>query len=496
MTGLDIVQSFKLACPFALLTVLRFLWSFPRRVKWASGTPFFGLFFKIFRALPRSTIHDDFAEMHDKLGKTFAYHVAGQPFVATIDPQVIEHFLKSNFDKYIKGSAFRKPFTQLLGDGIFNVDGQLWYHQRKVSSKMFTKKQFEGHIFEVVSSNTLKIHDTLKKNAGKVFCMFDLMNRFTLDTIGEVGFSKSIGSIEDPDSPFLRSFDFAQQSLLKRFWIGQNIEWWKLLRFLGLFWEKELPTHFSLLNNYCDEIVDELLQKVAQGDDNSFVGMFIKDAEGADLFKRDEKRFRTYIRDMVLNFLIAGRDTTAQCLTWTLFELAQSPRVVEKVRAEVSAVCGTAPIVYSDVAKLRYTNAVLSEGLRLHPSVPMDGKVTVARDTLPGGIVVPAGCIVQYNAYAQGRSREFWGDDADVFRPERWIERPNLPTSFEFSAFHAGPRECLGKRLAMVEMTTFVASFVRGFDFSLACLANEVKYDAQLTLGCSSGLPMKVTARH
>eukprot|EP00928_Gymnodinium_smaydae_P095036 TRINITY_DN8100_c0_g1_i1.p1 TRINITY_DN8100_c0_g1~~TRINITY_DN8100_c0_g1_i1.p1 ORF type:complete len:525 (-),score=75.15 TRINITY_DN8100_c0_g1_i1:35-1525(-) len=495
MAGLDMVQSIQIVMTLAIIAVVRLLWSFPRRVAWASGTPVFGLGFQIFRALLRFTIHDEFAEMHGRLGKTFAYHVLGQPFVATIDPKVIEYILKTNFENFIKGSMFRKPLTQLLGDGIFNVDGQLWYHQRKVSSKMFTKKQFEGHIFKVVSANTMKIRDILKKSAGEVFCMFDLMNRFTLDTIGEIGFSKSIGSIEDPDSPFLKSFDFAQQSMIKRFWIGQTIEWWKLFRFLGLFWEKELPAHFSLLNNYCDDIVNELLQKVTRGDDNSFVGMFIKDPEGADLLKRDEKKFRIFIRDMVLNFLLAGRDTTAQCLTWTLFEMAQAPQVVNKVREEVSAVCGTAPIAYSDIAQLRYTNAVLHEGLRLHPSVPIDGKITVARDTLPGGIVVPAGCLVQYNAYAQGRCREFWGEDAEQFRPERWLELPNLPSSFEFSAFHAGPRECLGKRLAMVEMITFVASFVRDFDFSLCCQGSEVKYDAQLTLGCSSGLPMRVTAR-
>merc|ERR1712232_509937 len=97
------------------------------------------------------TIHDEMTDLHKKLGKTFAYHVCGQAFVATTDPKVIEHFLKTNFDNYVKGDAFRKPFTDLLGDGIFNVDGHLWYHQRKISSRMFTKKQFESHIFQAVT---------------------------------------------------------------------------------------------------------------------------------------------------------------------------------------------------------------------------------------------------------------------------------------------------------------------------------------------------------
>ena len=95
----------------------------------------------------------------------------------------------------------------------------------------------------------------------------------------------------------------------------------------------------------------------------------------------------------------------------------------------------------------------------------------------------------------QGRSTEIWGHDAETFRPERWLERAAYPSSFEFSAFHAGNRECLGKRLAVAEMTTFVSTFLRGFDFELAVDASEVRYDVQLTLGCSTGMPVRVTPR-
>jgi cytochrome P450 len=325
--------------------------------------------------------------------------------------------------------------------------------------------------------------------------MFELMNRFTLDTIGLIGFSKDIGSLEDPTSPFLKSFDFAQQSMIRRFWTGQNVELWKVFRLFGLFWEKKLPSHFATMTKYCNGIVDDLMAKVQSGDDNSFVGLFMKDPEGQKLMKQDEKKFRVFLRDMILNFLLAGRDTTAQCLTWTLFELAQAHEVVQKARAEVTDVCGPAQITYNNINSLRYIRAILDESLRLHPSVPMDGKHAVGGDTLPNGTVIRAGTNLQYNSYAQGRSHELWGKDAEVFRPERWLERSSPPTPYEFVAFHAGPRECLGRRLAGLEMTMFVASFVRDFDFALSIPAEEVKYDIQLTLGCSTGLPMTVTAR-
>jgi cytochrome P450 len=463
--------------------------------------PIIGLLSLIFQHLKNFTIHDRFVELHQKYGKTFAYHVMGKPFVATIEPKVIEYFLKGNFENFIKGSAFRDPFTDLLGNGIFNVDGHLWNHQRKVSSKMFTKKQFEGHIYQAVKSNTAKVCDIMSKSKGEQLDMFNLMNRYTLDTIGEIGFSKNIGSLEDPTSPFLKSFDHAQQGMLKRFWSGQGVEVWKLFRMLGLFWEggrESTTNHINTLNDYCNGIVDELIDKASKGDDNSFVGMFIKDTEGANMLKNDEKKFRVFIRDMVLNFLIAGRDTTAQCLTWTVFELAQAPHVVKKAREEVDSICGDQPVTYEDLQKLRYIQAVLDEGLRLHPSVPMDGKISINGDTLPSGpdgIKIAPGTIIQYNAYSQGRDKDTWGEDSFSFRPDRWLERTTQPTTFEFTAFHAGPRECLGRRLAQAEMKTFVANFVRDFDFKLAVPPAEVKYDAQLTLGCSTGCPMIITSR-
>jgi len=468
---------------------------FPRNVKYAKGIPLFGLVPELLRGLLRNTVHDENHRRHKEIGMTWAFNAMGVGFVVTIDPKNIEHVLKGNFDNYIKGSVLRDPFTDLLGDGIFNVDKELWHSQRKTSSTMFTKKSFETHIWNAVKSNIQKVQQVLAASNGEEFCMFNLMNRFTLDTIGEIGFSRSIGSIEDPTSPFLRSFDFVQAALVKRLYTSQTFPTWKVLRFFGALWEGELPAHFKLLNDYADGIVDDLIKKVAVGDDNSFVGLFAKDMSGDEMKKSNENAFRKYMRDMVLNFLIAGRDTTAQCLTWTMHELAQTPEVVAKMREEILSVCGDEDLTYQHIAKLRYAKAVLDEGLRLHPSVPSQVKMAISKDVLPDGTVICPGNRIQYNAYPQGRCEDIWGADACSFRPERWLEMEKRPTPYEFVAFNAGPRECLGRRLAEMEMVTFLASFVRGFDFSLATDAQDMQYDSQLTLGCSTGLPMKVVER-
>lgn len=473
-----------------------FLWKYlwmPSGVKYAKGAPVFGMAWYILRSLFGVRLHDDFESLHKTLGFTFAYHVLGIPFVATMDPRNIEHILKTRFDNYVKGHLFRDPFTDLLGDGIFNVDGELWHHQRKTASRMFTKSQFENHIWKVVDQNTTKVLEILQQSKGKAVDMFNVMNRFTLDTIGEIGFSKNIGSLEDPSSPFLASFDYAQGAMIKRFWTGHGFPIWRFLRCFGLLWERMLPSHLKLLDEYSFMVVDDLMAKVNSGEDSSFVGLFMKEAQSQKQWEQDLQGFRRFMRDMVLNFLLAGRDTTAQALTWTFFELAQHPDVLQRAREEINVACGDAPVTYGALKRLPFLKAVLDEGLRLHPSVPMNGKLALQSDTWPDGTRVPRGCLVQLSTYAQGRCEEIWGSDASSFRPERWFERKH--SSFEFPAFHAGPRECLGKRLAEMEMATLMASVIRDFDFVLLRDPKDVTYDTQLTLGCASGLPMRFQAR-
>lgn len=155
--------------------------------------------------------------------------------------------------------------------------------------------------------------------------------------------------------------------------------------------------------------------------------------------------------------------------------------------------CGVRGPAYEDMNHLPYLQAVLNEALRLFPSVPIDAKFAANDDTLPDGTFVPRGTVVMYNIYAMGRSCAIWGEDAEVFRPERWLEREAPPDNYSYPVFNAGPRECLGRRLAMVEMKTCLAMLLPQVSFQLAVPAEEICADAQLTIGMGRGLPCFVT---
>eukprot|EP00929_Paragymnodinium_shiwhaense_P049169 TRINITY_DN2481_c0_g1_i1.p1 TRINITY_DN2481_c0_g1~~TRINITY_DN2481_c0_g1_i1.p1 ORF type:complete len:537 (-),score=106.59 TRINITY_DN2481_c0_g1_i1:285-1811(-) len=460
----------------------------PRGAPTLPGYPFFGCVVDQLRAMFERRRYHWLHNWHKKLKTdTMIMVMPHEYWVETADPKNFEHVLKGNFDNYVKGPLWKSPLKDLLGDGIFNVDGEMWYHQRKLASQMFTQKAFKSHIWQVVNKNTAKVVELLRNQAaGEVIDIFNLLNRFTLDTIGEIGFAKSVGSLEDPETPFLRSFDRQQQICVLRF----VNPLWKLQRFLGVGEEAEGPKHLKLMNDYAQQTVRELREDLDGEGGNSFVGLFLKDARACGLPYDD-----AFLRDMVINFVIAGRDTTAQALAWCLFRIMQNPAVQQKMREEIQEVCGEQDLMYDDLNRLKYVHAVINEALRLHPSVPLDAKVALADDTLPDGTWVPRGCVIAYNIYSMCRSTKLWGADAEVFRPERWLELKETPSPYVYPVFNAGPRECLGKRLSYVEMKALLVSVLRSVDLTLAMPAEDVGYDCQLTLGMQPGLFCTVTAR-
>lgn len=466
----------------------------PRSCPRVPGHWLFGNLPQILGGMRDHRLHDVLADMHREHGDTLVLNLPLQPrTITTVDPANVEHILKTNFTNYPKGSLIRSRMTDLLGDGIFNADNDLWHSQRKVSSQMFTANKFKNHIWRVVEKNSAKVVDLLKASEGTAVDFFNLMNRFTLDSIGEIGFGTSVGSLEDPRSPFLKSFDCAQQITLLRFFVPA----WQVLRFLGVGTESGGVGHFRLLREYSARIVASLRgAAVGSHAGDSFVGLFMKAAGRMGLPEED-----AFMQDSVLNFLIAGRDTTAQAMSWCLFLVMQHPEVEAKILEEAAKVCGRGdggaqtPLAYDQLGKLEYLQATIHEALRLFPSVPLNPKVCLQSDTLPDGTYVPAGSSVWYLSYGMGRNKKIWGEDAEDFRPERWLSMETPPTPYAYPVFHAGPRECLGKRLAMVEMKALLCMVLREVKLTLAVPASEIRADLQLTIGMSSGLPCNVAMR-
>ena len=160
--------------------------------------------------------------------------------------------------------------------------------------------------------------------------------------------------------------------------------------------------------------------------------------------------------------------------------------------------------IYEEVKDMIYTHASLCESMRLYPPVPTDSKLAVADDVLPDGTVVKKGSRITYHPYAMGRLEMLWGGDWAEFKPERWLERDEASEKWNFvgrdaytyPVFQAGPRICLGKEMAFLQMKRVVAGVLSKFKVVPAVEDGfEPEFVAYLTAKMEGGFPVRIEER-
>merc|ERR1711998_149000 len=328
---------------------------------------------------------------------------------SSADAAVLEHVLKTNFENYPKGRDMNEPFKDLLGDGIFAVDGHKWKQQRKTASHEFTVDKFRQLYLNIFLKFSACAVSRVDEHDGQAFDVQDLFQRYTLDSIGELGFGVQLGCLESTEPiPFAVAFDGAQEQIWYRTVPDQVL--WKVKRLFGLGNERNMSGWIHTLREFTQNVIDNRRREVAREGDNGR-----SDILSRFISLRDEngKPFTDqYLRDVVLNFVIAGRDTTSNALTWTMHMLTEHPEVEARVRAELAGL--PAHPTFDDLnAKRRpYLHATVTEVLRLYPSVPMELKSVLNDDILPDGTFVPGGSFFSFSPYCGGRLTEVWGEDA------------------------------------------------------------------------------------
>ncbi|CAI9113086.1 OLC1v1013622C1 [Oldenlandia corymbosa var. corymbosa] len=440
--------------------------------------------------------------------KTMVVNRFGAPrTIITANPHNVEYILKSNFENYPKG----RPFTALLGDflgrGIFNVDGELWQVQRKFSSHEFSARSLREFVVETleeeVGEKLLPLLGIAAKN-GKVLDLQEVLRRFAFDSICKV----SLGvdpccldlSLSDETPPLALAFDRASEFCAKRGVAPVPIVW-KIKRALNLGSEKELKESVEIVRCYVNEIIESKKNKLAEKkklDDKGGKG------EG-DLLSRlllaghDDEM----VRDMVISFLMAGRDTTSSALTWFFWLISKNDGVKKNVLAEIDELNYinselNSSLDYEDLKKMRYTKVCLCESMRLYPPVVWDSKHAEKDDILPDGTMVYKGNRVTYFQYGMGRIlEEVWGEDCLEFKPERWFDEKGMikmVSPYEFPVFQAGPRVCLGKEMAFIQMKYVVASILERFEIELVD-SKEPAFVPLLTAFMAGGLKVRVHHR-
>ncbi|KAJ9684834.1 hypothetical protein PVL29_017025 [Vitis rotundifolia] len=421
---------------------------------------------------------------------TIHIHVLGNTITA--NPDNVEYMLKTRFDNYPKGKPFSTILGDLLGKGIFNVDGDLWVFQRKMASLELGSVSIRSFAFEVVmveiKHRLLPLLSSYAEKDGSVLDLQDVFRRFTFDNICKFSFGLDPGCLELalPISQFAESFDLATKLSAERAMVASPLIW-KIKRLLNLGSERRLKEAIKKVNVLAKEVIIQK-RKLGFSTHQDLLSRFMA------CIKDDD-----YLTDIVISFILAGRDTMASALTTFFWLLATHPEVESKIRDEADRIMHPNQEFpsFEQIREMHYLHAAVHESLRLYPPVQFDSKFARQDDVLRDGTFVKKGTRVTYHPYAMGRIEAIWGPDCMEFKPQRWLNNgtffPQSP--FKYPVFQAGIRVCLGKEMAVVAMKSVAAAVLRPFDIHVVHANVAPRFDSGLTASLRGGLPVVVWDR-
>ncbi|XP_010521668.1 PREDICTED: cytochrome P450 94C1-like [Tarenaya hassleriana] len=431
---------------------------------------------------------------------TIKVHVLNN--VVTANPANVEHVLKTRFDNYPKGKQFSDILGDLLGRGIFNSDGDAWRFQRKLSSIELGSVSVRAFAHDIVRDEIetrlvpLLQHFDDDRGDDLDLDLQDVFRRFSFDTISKLSFGLDPVCLRLPltTSEFAVAFDIASTLSAQRA-LSPSPIFWKIKRFLNIGSEKKLKQSIDVINRLAGELINQRRKTGLGMDNNDLISRFMA-VVGDD----DE-----YLRDIVVSFLLAGRDTVASGLTGVFWLLNRHPEVKNRILEELDRVMGPGldPVTatFDQMREMNYLHATLYESMRLLPPVQFDSKFALNDDVLADGTFVEIGTRVTYHPYAMARMGRVWGPDCEEFRPERWLDktgnfRPENPV--KYPVFQAGARICIGKDLAIMEMKSVAAAIIRRFEIRVVVtdpISRTPKFAPGLTATMSGGLPVRVRQR-
>lgn len=390
-------------------------------------------------------------------------------------PDLLEEVLVANHRHYIKHFALRmaKP---TLGNGLLTSEGDFWRRQRKLAQPAFHRERIAGYAAAMVGL-TERMLQTWQ--SGQVRDIQDDMMRVTLEIVAKTLFDADVSS----DSA---SASAAMETVMRCFTA-------RIGRLIAL--PEFVPTPANLRLRAAKRQLDAILfaiiaQRRASGEERGDLLSMLLHAQDEDDGGRMTDR---QLRDEAMTLFMAGHETTANTLAWAWYLLAQHPEAEARLHAELDRVLGGRAPTVDDLPRLPYAENVITETLRLYPTVWLIGREAIEPTTV-GGYAVPVGVTVYMSQWVLHRDARFF-DNPETFRPERWEDGliKRIPR-YAYFPFGGGPRICIGNTFALMESVLLLATIARRY--RLALVPNtQVVVMPTMTLRPDGGIAMTVSAR-
>ncbi len=392
-----------------------------------------------------------------------------------MDPEANRHILKDAVENYPKSEVTKLILKPAIGESLFIAEGSHWHWQRRAAAPVFSHRNIRN-LGPIMSTAADRAAARVEASVGRAANLFDEMVTATFEVISDVTFSTGDGFDRNAVHRAIDNY-ISQTAKVSLFDILGMPAW--------------VPRPARVMSTSAMRqmkvMADEAIERRRADGPRPVKDLLDLLLEGED--PKTERRMTTAeLRDNLLTFIVAGHETTALTLAWSLYLLAFDPGVQDRARAEAQAVLGGRTATAEDVDRLPFIRQVIDEALRLYPPAAMVSRTARAADRLCGREVRP-GDTVMLPFYALHRNHLLW-DDPHAFRPDRFADRAAIDR-FAYLPFGDGPRICIGASFAVQEAVIILATLVSRFRFTRVP-GKDPKPVLILTLRPEGGVWLKV----
>ncbi|KAJ7624697.1 cytochrome P450 [Roridomyces roridus] len=436
-----------------------------------------------------------------------------------LSPDALHQILVKGWHENPRPPFLRGVLGLMAGHGLLTAIGEDHKRLRKAMNPAFSVQSImaQTHMYyEPIEGLVELLNEHLEDSpAGKVLPIYEWMGKVTLDIICDTAFGYKPDCLHHPDNELAVAFEelLGLQSgsdiillacltsipgaarLLSSDWVVRHRKWLGRIP-LPISMFSKLETLLDSTHRIRNISRQMLREKMAAPDDTStkkdIMSLLVRaalDADSADEAMIDDRA----MVDQVLTFLAAGHETAATGISWALWLLANDQESQGRLREEVTPVFQDSPRPdYRALKSLEFLDCVVNESTRLFPPIAHTSRVTT-KDDYVEGVLLPKGTLVNIPIRAISTQKRLWGEDAEEFRPTRWL---NLPDTYDATysnfSFLVGPHSCIGKTMAVNEMRAVLAAVIANFEFAPAYEGQRAHPAMAVTLKPEDNVPLLV----
>lgn len=399
----------------------------------------------------------------EQLGDSFSLKIGiSKHIILSRDNEIAQYILQKNQRNYHKSKFQSVYLSRYLGKGLLTVDGDFWLKQRRLIQPAFHKQKMNQLVENMNRTIVSELEDLVE---GKPIDLFPVMSQLAFNVVAKSLFQLSISDEKLNRIKFI--IEEVQNFLIKEIRLPHKSWWFSL--------SGQVKKHLQLAEENNRIIQDIIEERIASKEEvNDLLNMLLEtryEDTGEGMSVRQ-------LVDEIKVLFIAGHETTANALTFTLCLLGRNLDIQQKVFDEIIKIQSETVDIVEQLQKMTYINAVLNEAMRLYPPAWITDRQNVIDDTL-AGFYIKKETLIGVSFYELHRNPKYW-ENPDEFNPDRFLGEQKKHSMQYFYPFGAGPRMCIGSGFAIYEMCLVISHIVK--KFVIVSSNDTVQFNPLITL--------------